>query len=113
MRLLRVTVDPSIDILACCRRAHRGDMIPLLVPLQIGKLQRSQTRSMSDTRGVLTVNVIRAKNLEVWQPMSLNPAYWRPGLCALHPTTMAGSVQVKGQILSSLHLDAAEQLLSG
>ncbi len=32
---------------------------------QVGKLQRSKTKGITDARGVLTVNVIRAKGLEV------------------------------------------------
>jgi hypothetical protein len=33
--------------------------------IQVGKLQRSETKGMTDLRGVLTVTIIRAADLEV------------------------------------------------
>lgn len=37
----------------------------LFTAAQVGKLQRSKTKGITNARGVLTVNVIRAKGLEV------------------------------------------------
>jgi hypothetical protein len=41
--------------------------------LEVGKMQRSKTKGVTDARGVLTVNVIRAKNLEYKETNEVDP----------------------------------------
>ena len=63
---------PSLPTLAPHLLEFSGAIChPPVTPLrtQVGKLQKSQTKGMTNLRGVLTVNVIRAKNLEVRSPV--------------------------------------------
>lgn len=62
-----------------CHSAWYLSLDQWLLLLQVGKLQRSQTKGMTDLRGVLTVTIIRAKHLEVLLLMKsvlLQNSFW-------------------------------------